>query len=144
MAEESTTPDLVELTRRLYEAANVGDFDAIPRFFSHDAVWDQPDAAMETLEGAAAIRRFVEDWQGSYEEYEAEVEDVLDLGNGVTLAVSIQKGRPVGSGGYVRIRFAAVYTWAEGLIVRSSSYGDVDEARAAAERLAEERAQADV
>jgi hypothetical protein len=30
-------------------------------------------------------------------------------------------------------------TCSEGLIVRMSSYGDVDEARAAAERLAEER-----
>jgi ketosteroid isomerase-like protein len=139
MSEESTTPDLVELTRRVYDAANVGDFDAMMRLFDRDAVWDMPDEGIGTFEGAVAVRRFVEDWRGSYEEYEVEVEDVLDLGNGVTFAVSIQKGRPVGSGGYVQIRFAAVYTWADGLVGRIASYGDEDEARAAAERLAGSR-----
>ena len=57
--------------------------------------WDQPDG-IETFEGAEAIRRFVEDWQGSYEEYEAEVEDIVDFGNGVTFAVSVQVGPPRG------------------------------------------------
>jgi ketosteroid isomerase-like protein len=138
MSDASTTPDLAVLTRRIYEAADAGDFDAMMRLFRPDAVWDQPDG-IETFEGAAAVRRFVEEWQGSYEEYEAEVEDIVDFGNGVTFAVSVQKGRLAGSSRDVSIRFPAVYTWAEGLIVRMSSYGDVDEARAAAERLAEER-----
>ena len=144
MPDESTTPDLVELTRRLYETADAGDFDAMMRFFSADSVWDMsPEAG--TFEGAPAIRRFVEDWQGSYEEYEAEVEDILDLGHGVTLAVSVQKGRPGassghgGSSGHVQVRFAAVYTWTEALIVRATTYLDPDEARAAAKRLAESR-----
>jgi ketosteroid isomerase-like protein len=113
MSEESTTPDLVELTRRLYETADVGDFDAMMRFFAPDAVWDMPEEGIETLKGAAAVRRFVEDWQGSYEEYQVEVEDVLNLGNGVTFAVSIQKGRPTGSSGDVQIRFAAAHAWAK-------------------------------
>ena len=138
MSEESTTPDLTVLTRRIYEAADAGDFDAMMGLFRPDAVWDQP-AGIETFEGAAAVRRFVEEWQGSYEEYEAEVEDIVDLGNRVTFAVSVQKGRLAGSSRDVSIRFPAVYTWAEGLIVRMSSYGDVDEARAAAERLGGER-----
>jgi ketosteroid isomerase-like protein len=139
MPEESTTPDLVELTRRLYESANVGDFDAMVRFFAPDAVWDQPDGAIETFEGAVAVRRFVEDWQGSYEDYEVQVEEALDLGNGVTFAISIQTGRPAGSSVSVRIRFGAVYTWRQGLVERITSYGDENDARAAAERLAEER-----
>jgi hypothetical protein len=37
-----------------------------------------------------------------------------------------------------------VLIWRDRLIVRSTTYTDIDEARAAAERLAEERAQADV
>lgn len=72
MSEESTTPDLVELTRRVYDAANVGDFDAMMRLFDRDAVWDMPDEGIGTFEGAVAVRRFVEDWRGSYEEYEVE------------------------------------------------------------------------
>jgi ketosteroid isomerase-like protein len=109
------------------------------RFFGPDAVWDMGPMGMGNFEGAAAVRRFVEDWQGSYEEYEAEVEDIVHFGDNVTLAVSVQKGRPVGSAGDVRIRFAAVYSWAEGMIARATTYLDVDEARAAAERLAQER-----
>ena len=138
MSEESTTPDLVELTRHLYDAANSGDFDAMTSFFAPDAAW-VTDEGIGTFEGVAAIRRFVEDWQGSYEQYEAEVKEVLDLGRGVTFAVSVQKGRLVGSSRDVQIRFAAVYTWAGGMIVRMTSYSEIDKARAAAERLAEER-----
>ncbi|HXW58406.1 MAG TPA: hypothetical protein VEJ23_02895 [Solirubrobacteraceae bacterium] len=33
----------------------------------------------------------------------------------------------------------AVWTWRDGLIVRTTNYADLDEARAAAERLAKER-----
>jgi len=36
------------------------------------------------------------------------------------------------------MRFAAITTWVDGLIKRSTFYTDIDEARAAAERLAEE------
>jgi hypothetical protein len=37
-----------------------------------------------------------------------------------------------------------VFLWVDGLIERVTAYLDIEEARAAAERLAEERAQADV
>jgi hypothetical protein len=50
--------------------------------------------------------------------------------------VIIQKGRPAGSGGEVRLRYGAVAVWLDGAIVRITNYGDIDEARAAAERLA--------
>jgi ketosteroid isomerase-like protein len=135
---DKASPDLIELTRQLYDAANSGNFDAMTSFFAHDAVW-VTDEGIGTFEGVAAIRRFVEDWQGSYEQYEAEVEEALDLGRGLTFAVSMQRGRLRGSSRDVQIRFAAVYTWAEGIIVRMTSYSEIDKARAAAERLAEER-----
>jgi ketosteroid isomerase-like protein len=138
MSEESTTPDLVELTRHVYDAANSGSFDAMTSFFAADAVWVS-DEGIGSFEGLAAIRRFIEDWQGSYERYGAKVEEVLDLGHEVTFAVSVQTGRLAGSSRDVQIRFAAVYTWAEGLIVRITSYSDIDKARAAAERLAKSR-----
>jgi hypothetical protein len=38
----------------------------------------------------------------------------------------------------VTIRYAVINVWVEGLIERSTNYTDIDEARAAAERLAEE------
>jgi ketosteroid isomerase-like protein len=69
-----------------------------------------------------------------------ELEEFRDLGDGVFLQVLIQRGRPKGTGGSVQLRFAFVVTSADGLVVdRQASYTDLDEARAAAERLAEER-----
>jgi ketosteroid isomerase-like protein len=138
MAEESTTPDLVELGRRFVEAASSRDLDAMLSFYGPDPVWESMGMATR-FEGVAAIRGFYEDFQGAYEEFRAELEEMIDLGNGVTFSVIVQQGRFVGSTVHVRMRFGAVTTWADGLIKHTTNYTDVDEARAAAERLAEER-----
>jgi ketosteroid isomerase-like protein len=139
-SEESTTPDLVELGRGLFEAANRRDFDAILLRYAPDAVWDMnPLGGLGTFEGHVAIRGFWEDWYASYEDLEIEPEEMLDLGNGVGFTVVIQNARPVGSSGAVRLRYALVSVWAEGLIVRLTNYSDIDAARAVAERLAESR-----
>ena len=144
MPEPSTSADLVEFTRRSIEAANRGDFDALLRGYAPDVVWDvNPLGGLGTFEGHVAIRRFLEDWHSNYEELEIAPEEILDLGNGVIFSVIAQKGRPVGSRGDVLQRQAIVFVWVGGLFVRITHYGDIDEARAAAERLAEERAQAD-
>ena len=81
----------------------------------------------------------VEDWQGSYEDYKVDVEEIRDLGNGVTLAVSLQTGRPAGSTGEVQIRFASIQVCEDGLIAWMKNYNEIDETRAAAERLAAKR-----
>ena len=138
-SEESTTPDLVELVRRSFEATDRRDSGALMSFYAPDAVWDSSPLGMEVYEGQAAIRRFFADWWGSYEQYEMALEEALDLGNGVAFALAIQKGRPAGSSSEVRLRYAAVAVWENGLIVRVTNYTDIDEARAAAERLAESR-----
>jgi ketosteroid isomerase-like protein len=138
MPEESTTPDLVELSRDLLESANRRDFDAALSFYAPDVVWEGRELGAG-FEGAAALRRFFDDWSGAYEEFEVEPEEILELGNGVVFAVIRQNARPAGSTGYVEMRYAAVTEWTEGMIVRITNYLDIDEARAAAERLAEER-----
>jgi ketosteroid isomerase-like protein len=138
MTEESTTSDLVELTRASFEAANRRDLDAAMSFYAPDATWEAMDMGT-SFEGVAAIRGLYEDWIGAYEQYEIEPEEILDLGNGVIFAVNCQTGRPVGSTGDLRLRQGTVATWVEGMIVRITNFGDIDEARAAAERLAQER-----
>jgi hypothetical protein len=45
----------------------------------------------------------------------------------------------VGSGGSVQLRYGSVAEWIDDLMVRNTTYTDIDEARTAAERLAEER-----
>jgi len=140
MSQEPTTPDLVELSRGLFDAAQRREFDAILLRYAPDAVWDMnPLGGLGTFEGHAAIRGFWQDWFGNYEELEIGLDEILDLGNGVIFAVVNQKARPVGSSGDVRLLYAVVGVWVEGLFVRITHYGDIDEGRAAAERLAESR-----
>ena len=117
---------------------NRRDFDGLMRFFAPQAVWDAA-AAMGRFEGSAAIRRHLEDWIGSFDDYEAEQVEAQYLGNGVLFAVYSLGARPAHGAGTVQERRALTSTWAAGMIVQVTAHTDIDEARAAAERLAEER-----
>ena len=139
MPDESTTPDLAELVRTQLEALTRRDLDPALRFYA-------PDCVMELelgppLEGVSAIRAFFQELMGSYDEFEWESEEVLDLGNGVTFAVIRLHGRLVGSSGHVQMRLASVSAQTDGLVtwVRNYMETDIEKARAAAERLAQER-----
>jgi len=69
---------------------------------------------------------------------EFKLEEVHDLGNGVVFGVVLQEARPPGLAGHVRQREGWVYVWVGGLIARLTVL-DIDEARAAADALAESR-----
>jgi ketosteroid isomerase-like protein len=139
MSEESTTPDLAELTRLIFEAVNQRDIDTVMTFFAPDAFLDGR-AADEVYEGRAAIRGFLDEWFGSYAELRMEVEEFVVFDDGVVLAVVNQEGRPVGVDGQVHQREGWAIHWsADGLLVRLTTHANIDEARAAAERLAASR-----
>jgi ketosteroid isomerase-like protein len=93
MSEQSTTPDLVELQNRHTEAGGRRDLDAITAFYAPDAVWDMSPMGMGTFEGQAAARAFFEDWFASYEEYELEAEEILDLGQARAAAERLAEER---------------------------------------------------
>lgn len=137
MCEQSTTPDLVELARDLYAAANEGDIDAALRFYAADAVFEARDVGV--FEGPSAIRSFWKDWIETYETFEIEPEEILDLGHGVVYTVLRQTARLADSGSELGLREAWVSQWVTGGIARVTTYRDADEARAAAESLAQER-----
>ncbi len=137
MAEESTTSDPVELVGRALAAADRRDLDAAADSFAEDATFDGR-ALGDRFEGRAAIRSFLEDWFGTYEELEFGLEEVRDLGNAVVFAVVVQNGRLAGSAGHLRQREGWVFVWVRGLIA-SLTTSEVEEAQAAAERLARER-----
>jgi len=139
MAEESTTPDPVERWRQMHEAVGHGDFDTSVRFYSPEAVWDASAVGIGRFEGVAAIRSHLEDFVAPYEEFEIKLEECQNLGNGVVFAVARHAGRMAGGTGRVQEWTIFISEWAEGIVVRVTVYIDIDEARAAAERLAEER-----
>jgi ketosteroid isomerase-like protein len=141
MPDETTTPDLAELVRRSTEPVNSRDYDTMMRFWPPDGAWDLSPLGLGVYEGRAAVRGFLEDWIGTYESLQIEIEEICDLGNGVALAVFVQTARLPGSASSVQLRYASVAIWRDGLIERSTQYSDLDEARAAAQELAEERRQ---
>jgi ketosteroid isomerase-like protein len=138
MSEESTTPDLVTLTQELGNAKGV---DATMPFYGADAVYDMSRVGLGTFEGREAIRRFLEDWLSSYQETEDEMQETVDLGHGIVFARVRETGRPSGSPDQSRVHavYGFVFVWRDGKVARVTVYTDVDEARAAAERLAESR-----
>jgi ketosteroid isomerase-like protein len=136
MTEESTTPDLVELFRLSVEAVNRGDLDAYMGLYAPDAVFY---TGVGRFEGRAAIRGYIEELRGSFDELVFAVEQCHELGRGVVFSAMAGKGRLRGSSAEVHLRYAVVGAYVNGVVVRVTDYVDIDEARAAAERLAEER-----
>ncbi len=136
MPVESATPDRVELVREQIEALNRRDLDAVMTGVAEGTIFD--GRFRDVSEGRAAIRVSVEDWFRAWEELDFELEEVSDLGHGVVFAVVTQDGRPVRGDGRLRQREGWVYLWVGSSIARLTIF-EVDEARAAAEQLAEQR-----
>jgi ketosteroid isomerase-like protein len=122
------------------DAVNRRDFDAMLPYAALNLVYDTTPSGFGVYEGIGAVREFVEGYWALFDELSFELEEFVDLGNGVTFAVNRQHARPSGSSAPVQAREAHVTEWKDGLAVRITVYIDIDEARAAAERLAEERA----
>ena len=135
MSQESTTPDLAELVRRIFEAANRQDFHAALEFYVPHAYWR---GTVDDAEGVAAIRDLWVSYFGAFEELQVILDDVVDFGNGVILANNRHVGRLIG-GAALAERRAFVYEFVGGRVVKTTDYTDIDQARAAAERLAQER-----
>jgi ketosteroid isomerase-like protein len=144
MTEESTTPDLEALSRRAIEALNRRDLDAVLSLYAPDAVIEFAPGgfgmvAGGSVTGHAAMRRLWEELTSAFADFEMVVEESHDLGCGVTLGVLLQRVRPHGSERLVERRYGSVASWRDGRVAHSNAYVDIDEARAAAERLAKER-----
>jgi SnoaL-like domain len=141
MQREPKTPDLVERARAWLDVdPRDDDFAVFMSLFAEDAVYDASQPGVSVFVGAAAIRRFAEDWLASYEEWESDWEEAQDLGNRVVFGVNRQDGRLAGSEGRVQERYALTFTFdAADRFARVDVSRDIDEARAAAERRAEER-----
>ncbi len=141
---ELRTPDLVEVGRRAIEELNRRDFDVGFANFAPDAVWELSPGGFGLLQtpltGLKAIRTFWElDLTTAFDDFEVVNEEYQDVGNGVTFSVSVLRGRPHGASSFVAHRVGVVWSWTDGRISRAKNYIDIQEARIAAARLAEER-----
>jgi hypothetical protein len=139
MPEESRTSDMLAAYRRAIEAFARDEIGGAMWMFRPDGVLDMSPLGIGVFEGREAARGCWEDVRSSYEDFEQVIEEMRDLGNGVGFGVVASRGRLPGSAGWVELRYANVWIWREGLTERITYYTDINDARATAERLAEER-----
>jgi ketosteroid isomerase-like protein len=139
IAEEPPSQDLVKMTRRIWAAVNRQDWDAVLAFYAPDARLDMSAVGLGTFEGHAALRGEWEEAFGFFEEHVWEPEEILSLGRDVVFVALGMRGRVTGGTGSIEANAAWVYQWVDSKIARVAVY-NVDEGRAAAERLAGELA----
>ena len=139
MPEHRATQDVVALTRAFGKVA--GDVDAEMAFYGPTPVYDLSPMGIGVYEGRTAIRAFLAGWMTSYEGYEEEMQEVIDVGNGIAFAAVRESAVPVGSTAQTRVHSVYVFAivWVDGKIAHITAYPNAVEARAAAERLAAER-----
>jgi ketosteroid isomerase-like protein len=99
--------------------------DALVEVFDEDIVWDVRRHAPLDLEGVyhgpEAVASLFRSWAGAWKEYRFEVEEIIDVGDSVVVAVS-ETGRGIGSGAPWEQHYCTVYTFKNRRIVRGGTY----------------------
>ena len=132
----------VQIIRRAIEAFNAGDVEAMLALADEDMEWRPAFGA--ATDGATTYRGhdgFREYWNGTreiWEHFHFEPERFTDDGTSI-LVVGRGSGRAKGSGIDIDQPFAMLWSVRARKAVYGQTFIDIDEARAAAERLAEER-----
>jgi ketosteroid isomerase-like protein len=85
----------------------------------------------QTYEGIEGARQFMADWLEAWEDWQLEVEQLLDAGDHVVALVR-QRGRSKATGLPVDMRFAQVWTFQDGRQTRMRMYASRDQALEAA------------
>jgi ketosteroid isomerase-like protein len=91
------------------------------------AVWDLRNHQIPDLEGVYIGRDAVIEasrhWWGTWTDYRIDAEELVDAGSSVVVVVH-QRGRGKGSGAPFEQRFAQVWAFAQGRIIRWELYPD--------------------
>jgi len=139
MSEEPPGLDPVQSVYEAFAAAGAEDLDGVTANLAPNGVWVMDEVGLGPFEGVDAIRAFLLEWWSLWEEHAHHVEEALILSENVGYVIIREDGRMRGSGAVIEARVAHVLEFIDGLVVRDTTYVDVDGARAVAERLAGER-----
>jgi ketosteroid isomerase-like protein len=115
----------VEVVRRSWEAFNRGGLDAIAEFWHPDIEWRAAEGEVDdvgVLRGRATMRRYYADWLEMFDEWHAEVEEIVFDGDDRVVAVVRTSARGRASGAPSEGRYAVVYTIRGGQIVSGREY----------------------
>jgi ketosteroid isomerase-like protein len=123
----------VETVRRGYEHFSAtGDFQQ--EIMDPDFAWDMstfPWPEQQVYPGIEGARKFIVDWLAAWDEWQIELERLLDAGDDV-VAIVRQRGRSKATGLPVDMHFAQVWTLRNGKQIRMRMYTDPDDALEAA------------
>ena len=119
----------VDATRRSIEAYRRGDYPRASAHLAPDVVWTVGQEL--PAHGPAAVRAMWERWDGEWEQLETVVEEVIDAGDKVLMAVRY-RGRGRASGVEVNDRLFEVHTFRDSRCVRKVDFQKRAEALEAA------------
>ena len=80
------------------------------------------------MHGPVAVRRYMQDWIDTFDDFCVVVEELRDVGDDRVLAIQRLKGRAKLSGIEIDIRYAGVSTVRDGKVVRGREYLSVEDA----------------
>jgi uncharacterized protein len=128
------SPENVELLRGVYDyTGRTGEIQ--PEAVHPDFVWDMTTyrgaILPGTYEGVDGANSFLAEWFDGFEHWSLVIEEVFDAGDQV-VGVVRHHGKARHGGPDVEMRFAQVWTFRDGLIVRMEMYADRAEALEAA------------
>jgi ketosteroid isomerase-like protein len=104
----------------------------VGRFTAPNFVWDMrtfegwPDE--DEYRGGNGYMTFFARWTEPYDEWDFDVEDLVDASDDRVVAIVRQRGRLRGADSWVELRFGTVCTLAEGLIQRMQVFTTPEEA----------------
>lgn len=114
----------VEAVLRGYEAFNRGDLDAAIEGFHPDLEWQGPEVLPEedVYRGVEGVRRFWEQWLELFEDFQIEIEEVIDARENVVV-MAVIRGRGRESGAEVRTpSFPHFWTIRDGKAIRMKMF----------------------
>jgi ketosteroid isomerase-like protein len=120
----------VEVFRRAFAEFTRGGWEPLfGTIWAPGIVWDMSPAGIAglgTYRGYDELRSFFEDWFSTFpfDEWEQELDDVIDCGDERVIALTRQRGRGSASGVSVELEYAQVITVRDGKIVRVVVYTD--------------------
>jgi ketosteroid isomerase-like protein len=134
MPEESTTPDLEELTRQAYDAYNRKGITGILGYLDPEVEWRNPTESPNA--GVFIGHEGVVEWQGmvdaAFKEMHFEPERIDQLPQGQVLASVRFRFRTPTSDVQLEVPFAHLMTWRDGKVTTFRMYTGKAEALAAA------------
>jgi uncharacterized protein len=125
----------VEVVRRMLQAFSDGGLDAMAEFWDPDIDWRAAEGAIDDvgeMHGPVAVRRYIQDWIDTFDDFSVVVEELRDVGDDRVLAIQRLSGRAKLSGTETDLRYAVVYTVRDGKIVQGREYMNKQQALEAA------------